>query len=183
MTHITRIIHTFAASATMLCGTVAVAYAQTHTTSQPAPPTVTPRATPAPATHPALQAYYGVKNALVSDDSTHAQTDGATLLAALNDIDTTSLSTTDRVALGRLKTNAKHISGTIVLAHQRQHFVALSQDMITVTKDAKLGKGYVQFCPMANSGKGAVWLSETKPIKNPYLGRSMPGCGSVKDTL
>ena len=179
MTHSTRIIHTVAASATLLCVTAAVADAQTHTTSQPA----TPRATPAPATHPVLQAYYGVKNALVSDDSTHAQAGGATLLAALNDIDTTSLAAPDRVALGRLKTNATQISGTTALAHQRQHFVALSQDMVTVTKDAKLGKGYVQFCPMANSGKGAIWLSETKPIKNPYLGRSMPGCGSVKDTL
>jgi hypothetical protein len=36
---------------------------------------------------------------------------------------------------------------------------------------------------MYNDGKGANWLSETKEIANPYLGKSMPTCGSVKEEL
>lgn len=29
-------------------------------------------------------------------------------------------------------------------------------------------KIYVDYCPMYNDNKGAIWLSETKEIKNPY---------------
>jgi len=30
---------------------------------------------------------------------------------------------------------------------------------------------------------GANWLSESKEISNPYLGQSMPTCGTVKEEL
>jgi hypothetical protein len=33
---------------------------------------------------------------------------------------------------------------------------------------------------MYNDGKGAVWISEAKAIKNPYYGSQMLTCGSVK---
>ena len=42
---------------------------------------------------------------------------------------------------------------------------------------------YQDFCPMYNNQKGAAWLSETKEIKNPYLGKKMPTCGSVKEEI
>jgi hypothetical protein len=32
---------------------------------------------------------------------------------------------------------------------------------------------------MYKKGKGAFWLSETKEIKNPYLGKTMPTCGTI----
>jgi hypothetical protein len=166
-THMTRTTRLLLATASLLFSTTTLVYAQSE------PSTV----------HPVLHAYYDVKNALVSSDSIHVKADGAALLAALADVDTTSLSASDKSALARMKTSAQHISSTTELTHQRQHFVTLSNDMITVARDAKWGKGYVQFCPMANGGKGAVWLNQTKPINNPYLGGSMKGCGSVKDTL
>jgi hypothetical protein len=33
---------------------------------------------------------------------------------------------------------------------------------------------------MADDNKGAVWISETKEIKNPYFGKDMATCGSIK---
>lgn len=42
---------------------------------------------------------------------------------------------------------------------------------------------YKDFCPMYNNGKGAFWLSETKEIKNPYLGKAMPTCGTIQEEL
>lgn len=133
--------------------------------------------------HPVMQAYYHVKNALVAGDSAHAKTDAATLLTALARIDTAALSATDKAALARVTENATHMSRTTDLAHQRHHFIPLSKDMITVARDAKLGKSYVLFCPMANDGKGAYWLSDTTKIANPYWSGAMKTCGSVKDTL
>jgi Cu(I)/Ag(I) efflux system membrane fusion protein len=44
-------------------------------------------------------------------------------------------------------------------------------------------KVYYQYCPMANSGKGAFWLSETIEIRNPYYGVKMIDCGETKETL
>ena len=36
---------------------------------------------------------------------------------------------------------------------------------------------------MANDKKGAFWISESKEIKNPYLGKKMPTCGEVKEEI
>lgn len=44
-------------------------------------------------------------------------------------------------------------------------------------------KLYVDYCPMANNNKGAYWLSQTKEIKNPYLGKKMPKCGELKKEI
>jgi Cu(I)/Ag(I) efflux system membrane fusion protein len=42
---------------------------------------------------------------------------------------------------------------------------------------------YYQYCPMAEEGKGAYWLSEQPQIKNPYMGKKMLTCGSTKETI
>ena len=38
---------------------------------------------------------------------------------------------------------------------------------------------YVQFCPMANDGKGAKWMSDKEEIQNPYFGKKMHKCGAT----
>jgi hypothetical protein len=42
---------------------------------------------------------------------------------------------------------------------------------------------YKEFCPMYNKGKGGYWLSELKEIHNPYFGKEMPTCGTIKEVL
>ena len=38
---------------------------------------------------------------------------------------------------------------------------------------------YLQYCPM----KKAYWMSAEQEIRNPYYGKSMLTCGTVKDSL
>ena len=61
----------------------------------------------------------------------------------------------------------------------------LSKDIADLIKTFGTGGQtlYKDFCPMASDGKGAIWISEVKEIKNPYLGSKMPECGSVKETI
>jgi len=42
---------------------------------------------------------------------------------------------------------------------------------------------YHAHCPMANDDKGAMWLSETKKIKNPYFGGKMNECVKVTEEI
>jgi len=42
---------------------------------------------------------------------------------------------------------------------------------------------YIQHCPMANSNKGADWLSLSDEIRNPYFGADMLTCGEVTEEL
>ena len=68
---------------------------------------------------------------------------------------------------------------------QRQEFsnfnLAFYQSIKTFgLKDAT---AYYQYCPMANNDQGAYWLSDSKEIRNPYLGEAMLTCGETKETL
>jgi hypothetical protein len=85
----------------------------------------------------------------------------------------------------KLSYDAEHIKGTDELEHQREHFIKLSANMYKMLKELKINTGdlYYQFCPMANEGKGAYWLSEKSTISNPYMGKKMPTCGETKDTI
>lgn len=44
------------------------------------------------------------------------------------------------------------------------------------------GEIFKTFCPMANNG-GSYWFSNSSKIVNPYLGKDMATCGSVKETF
>ena len=83
------------------------------------------------------------------------------------------------------KEHAKHISDNAgKIDHQREHFALISKDIIDLIEQAGTSKKlYQDFCPMANDGKGAIWISETKEIKNPFYGSQMLTCGSLKKTL
>ena len=80
---------------------------------------------------------------------------------------------------------AQRISGTDVLDEQRGYFFFLNNNFIKLLKGAQLESGqvFVQFCPMANNGQGAYWLSMEEEIRNPYLPENMLGCGEVTDII
>jgi len=60
----------------------------------------------------------------------------------------------------------------------RQAFKPLSESLIQYLKDPKTpASGYYEaYCPMAK----ASWLQTDKTVLNPYMGKSMVHCGSVK---
>ena len=84
----------------------------------------------------------------------------------------------------KLSYDAEHIKGVTETEHQREHFISLSKNMYEVMKVFKLNVPvYYDFCPMTNDGKGATWLSLQQLISNPYLGKHMPTCGKVQETI
>jgi len=137
-----------------------------------------------------IAGYLQLKNALAKDNGKDAATAGNAIVATLAKVDMKNLSEVQMKSYmdiaDDLKENAEHIGANAgKIEHQREHFILLSKDMTDLIKT--FGNGgqtlYKDFCPMANDGKGAIWISEVKEIKNPYLGSKMPDCGTVKDTI
>lgn len=136
-----------------------------------------------------VTAYLDLKNELTKDDSGAAAEKGKVLLASLNGFDTKTLDAKQQKGYADIaddaKENAEHIGDNAgKIDHQREHFVLLSKDMNDLI--ALIGtkqRLYQDYCPMADEGKGAIWISETKEIRNPYEGSKMLSCGSVKKEL
>lgn len=84
-----------------------------------------------------------------------------------------------------IQKQTKIIDSSNEMEKQREAFILLSEKLHQAIKMYGLmGKTvYYQFCPMANSGVGAYWLSEFKDIRNPYYGEAMLTCGETKETL
>ena len=137
-----------------------------------------------------IAGYLQLKNALAKDNTNDAATGGNAVVASLATVDIKSLSKEQMKSYmdiaDDMKEHAEHVGANAgKIEHQREHFEMLSKDMADLVKT--FGNGgqtlYRDFCPMANDGKGAIWISEVKEIKNPYLGSKMPNCGSIKETI
>ncbi len=68
---------------------------------------------------------------------------------------------------------------------QRENFVYISEALIKTVAAFGISEGsiYVDYCPMANSDKGAYWLSQVAEIRNPYYGDAMLKCGEIVEQL
>lgn len=137
-----------------------------------------------------VAAYLQLKNALTKDDDKTAAQAGNSVVEAIAAIDKSALSAEQSKVFAEVaddaKEHAEHIgSNAGNIKHQREHFETLSQEIYDLIKaGGSTGqKLYYNNCPMYNGGKGGNWLSETKEIQNPYLGKEMPTCGSVTEEL
>lgn len=133
--------------------------------------------------------YLQVKNALASDNGNDAATAASALVSAFKNFDQSSLSADNQKTFKDIQDDAtehaEHISTNgSNIKHQREHFESVSKDVYDLVKTFGTNQTlYKDFCPMYNNNKGANWLSETKEIKNPYLGKNMATCGEVKETI
>ncbi len=125
-----------------------------------------------------LNAYYHLKDALVSSNASSAATNANELVKAINSTDKQTVNDDARASLIK---DANAIAQSSNIKIQRKKFATLSTSMVELAKKAKLSAApvYQQYCPMEKSS----WLSSSKAIKNPYLGSAMLTCGSVKSTL
>jgi hypothetical protein len=131
--------------------------------------------------------YLKLKNALTKDDTKGAANAGKALYATFNKVNSNTIIDAklkkEYIDIADdAKEHAEHIGDNSgKLEHQREHFAMLSKDVNDLIKtfgsDQKL---YQDYCPMYDDGKGAIWISETKDIKNPYYGSQMLTCGSMK---
>lgn len=136
-----------------------------------------------------LERYLQLKNALVADNSKEAASAGTALATAFKNFDRKAL-TAEQLKVYQdveedAREHAEHIGDNGgKIDHQREHLVILSTDIYDLVKAfGSPNPLYKFFCPMANDGKGAMWLSEAKGVKNPYMGKKMPTCGSIKEEI
>lgn len=132
--------------------------------------------------------YFAVKNALVKTDGNTASAKAKDLLSAINTVQMDKLEMDVHIVwmkvLNPLKEDVEHIGDTKDVNHQREYFDTLSKNMYGLIKVSKQETPtYYQFCPMANDGIGANWLSKEMAIKNPYYGSQMLTCGKTIETI
>ena len=132
--------------------------------------------------------YFAVKDALVQTNGATSSSKSKALLTSINAVKMDKLTMDVHMVwmkvLAELKEDAEHIGETKDAAHQRDHFMTLSKNMYALMKVAKYEQAvFYQFCPMANDGKGANWLSKENAIKNPYYGSKMMSCGKTIETI
>jgi membrane fusion protein, copper/silver efflux system len=135
-----------------------------------------------------LDGYLQLKNALVEDNAADARSAADAFYKALDRTDMALLDGRAHEAWMQLQPtlaqSADHIRNTGDIGQQRSAFVVFSEHMIEAveTFGTEHALVYKQHCPMANSDRGAYWLSVQEEIRNPYYGASMLTCGDLKQT-
>ena len=132
--------------------------------------------------------YFLLKDELVKTDGVTASVKAKLLSASLSEVKMGELSKEVHKVWMKVMKNviadAKGIAATQDVKKQRVLFINLSKKMYDLVKVAKFETPvYYQFCPMANDGKGANWLSKENAIQNPYYGSKMLKCGEVVGTI
>ena len=136
-----------------------------------------------------LRAYLTVKNALVADNAKETEEKAKDLERVLNMVGQAKFAVEELdlyiPIAQKMATHTRTLANTQAIKDQRTAFMGLSEAVLALVKAFKINDSalYQQFCPMANNGKGASWLSSEKGIKNPYFGKSMLTCGEVKATF
>ena len=138
---------------------------------------------------PLFDNYFKLKIALASDDFEKAKASGVAMNNSLGKIDM-NLFKGDAHSLWMqqstaLKPSLQHIEHLGDIKAIRGKFISISNLMIAIAESfAPLSTAiYIQNCPMADSNKGADWLSLDKEIQNPYFGESMLSCGENTKTI
>lgn len=137
---------------------------------------------------PVFESYFEVKDALVKTDGATASAKAITLLTTINEVKMDALPIDVHnvwmKVLADLKKDSESISKNKDANKQRIFLDRLSKNVYELLKVSKTASPvYYQFCPMANDGKGANWLSKDSEIKNPYYGSMMMSCGKTVETV
>lgn len=114
--------------------------------------------------------YLDVKSALVNTDVNKIQVAAKKMANDFADVAT----------YNNARQIAVLISKETDVEKQREFFVGLTDEVFeAVTKGVIEGQVFQQMCPMAFNGKGAIWLSDSNEVRNPYFGDVMLACGTV----
>ena len=134
-----------------------------------------------------IDSYLSLKNGLTEDNNTTIVSSAKTMLKAFSSFEMKKLTSAQHKEYMEIAENSKEQLEHIIkspIDHQREHFEVLSNDLndliSLIGTDRPL---YQDFCPMYNKGKGAIWISESKEIKNPYYGTKMVSCGKIQKEI
>ncbi len=128
-----------------------------------------------------LSAYFDLKDAFVASNVEAVKAGAHEMLQQVNSLKSGDLGSMEVAHLGEIKEMLQAISENDILENQRDHFIVLSRNMIAFASNLDVVEVpvFVLRCPMANTNRGADWLSLSKEIKNPYYGEAMLTCGEV----
>jgi hypothetical protein len=145
--------------------------------------------------------YLSLKDAFVEADTATVKQQAAAFITALNNIDTLELKKdtamiieTVQASINDVRSNAESLLKQTDITEMRKDFSSLTDMLYPAFFKAIAYEGpklYLQNCPMAfNDEIPANWISNSKEVINPYLGKKHPkykagmlNCGDVKDTI
>lgn len=146
-----------------------------------------------------LQLYFEIQASFVEGDSVKAKIASDSFIAYLGKLnveelktDTTGIFESAASFLNDIKVNAQSLSQQTNITAMRKDFKSISENIYPLLKTINYEgkKLYWQNCPMAFEDEEANWISNTKEIENPYLGKKHPKykgamlrCGEIKDTI
>ncbi len=147
-----------------------------------------------------VNSYLDMKSAFVEADTFQVKSEVQKFITMMDAVKLDDLQKEDsqivmaaQQEISDIKANAQAILMEIDITEMRQDFRMVSENLYpflrTIGYEGE--KLYWQNCPMAfGDGKEGNWLSNTKEIINPYLGKhdpqfkaSMLNCGEIKDTI
>lgn len=148
----------------------------------------------------AMSAYFEMKDAFVDADTAKVKEGCEKFLQLLDRIplaelkkDTATIYQVAEMGFSGIKSNAESLLKQTAILEMRKDFSMVSENLYpffrTINYEGE--KMYWQNCPMAfGDDNGANWISKTKEVINPYLGKNHPefkgsmlNCGEVKDTI
>jgi hypothetical protein len=147
-----------------------------------------------------VTAYIALKDAFIDADTAKIRSQEKSFIAKIDSIkinelkkDTSGIFQSAQAQLGDIRSNGEAIISETAITEMRQDFRMVSENLFPLLKTIHYEgeKLYWQNCPMAfGEGKDASWISNTKEIYNPYLGKNHPEykgtmlhCGEIQDTI
>jgi len=140
---------------------------------------------------PVYKAYFEFQTILATDDFDQAKAALQGLRQALKPMDMTLLK--DKLHASWMELS-RGIENSLVIGLEAKSIDVLRQDVLDTLSGQVIslerifghsgnGAHFKVYCPMALSGKGAVWLQPQEAIQNPYFGKAMPRCGKIQATF
>lgn len=133
--------------------------------------------------------YLMLKDVLVADNLEKAKTISGKFLDKLDKVNMNAFKGEAHNIWMKNNTKVEKALNAIINAESmgeaRKGFKDLSDQFVILAKTFRTFDDtlYIQHCPMANSNKGADWISNNKEIRNPYFGEAMLKCGEVKSII
>jgi Protein of unknown function (DUF3347) len=147
-----------------------------------------------------MTAYFGMQTAFIEADTTKAKQSCKQFIALVDSVDFKELKDDSaaiiqnaKMMFSDVKANAVSLLTQSDIIEMRKDFSMVSENLYPAFKSINYSGTtmYWQNCPMAfGEDKPANWISSTKEIMNPYMGKNHPEykatmlhCGEVKDIL
>jgi hypothetical protein len=132
---------------------------------------------------PMVSAYYNLKDALVEADTLLADKTAEALLKLTDSLKVIEILTDSSLVngietyRGNISAETKGLIGETDITEKRRAFSMISQNLLPLLQEVNYTATpvYQQICPMAfNDDEKAYWLSNSREIMNPYLGKKHP---------